>query len=419
MQLRHRLKKTAVIARVFGKWIAIGIAVGVCVGSVGTLFHFLLEQSVSAFHNNLWLIVLLPLAGATTVFLYHISGMENDQGANLILHWIRAAHKRPPARFAPLIFIATILTQLCGGSAGREGAALQIGGCLGAWMGKFFRLDQNDMRVISMCGMSAAFAAVFATPVTAVVLAMEVISIGVMYYAAVVPCTVASVIGFSISCFFGTQPPFYSLVGVAELDLIVCLQVALLGVLCALLSRLLCFLLRQSVRWACRYFPCAVARILLGGCIVVGLTLLCQTDLYNGAGMSIVDLATRQSVGWEVFALKILFTVVTISAGYKGGEIVPTFAIGASFGAVAGSLLGLSSSFGAGLGLVAMFCGVLNCPLTSLVLSVELFGTQGMVYFMLAIAISYMLSGYSGLYSEQRILYSKLKTKFINRKTGG
>lgn len=193
-------------------------------------------------------------------------------------------------------------------------------------------------------------------------------------------------------------------------------SVGLLGVFCAVLSILFCLFMEKTGTIYRKYLPNAYLRIFVGGCLVVGVTLLLGTRDYNGAGMDVIARAMSGHAETVAFLLKILLTALTLGAGYKGGEIVPSFFIGATFGCVVGPLLGLSPSFSAGLGMAALFCGVTNCPLASFVLCLELFGMKGIGYYGLICAVSYMLSGYYGLYSEQKIMYSKMKPEFINKK---
>lgn len=399
----------------FLKWSALALAAGIVIGLIGTAFHFFLDGALHLRQEQPWLVWLLPAGGVAITALYQWSGMNNDRGTNFVLIAVRANEKLS-FKTAPLIFAATTLTHLFGGSAGREGAALQLGGSLAAKFGRLLHLDEKDARILTMCGMSAAFSALFGTPVTAAIFSMEVISVGVMYYSAIVPCVIAAVVGDRISSLFGVAPTEYILSGIPELSALGTAKAALLGVLCAVLSILFCVSMRQSAALYKKLIPNKYLCAAVGGLLVALLTLLVGSRDYNGAGMEVIARAIAGQARPEAFALKILFTALTLGAGFKGGEIVPAFFTGATFGNVMGRVLGLSPSFGAGLGLVALFCGVTNCPVSSLVLSVELFGAKGFGFFAVAVAVSFMLSGYYGLYSEQKIVYSKLRPEFIDKK---
>ncbi len=399
---------------VFLKWTAYACVVGTVMGFVGTLFHLCMEQANDIRMQQGWLIWLLPLGGAAIALIYRICGMEQDQGTNLVITSVRST-EQISIKTAPLIFVSTFLTHLLGGSSGREGAALQMGGSIAYQIGRWIHLDAKDERMIVMCGMSAAFSALFGAPLTAAVFSMEVISVGVMYYAAIVPCVLAAVVGFSIAHGFGISPTAFSITGIPDLGPVSIGQVVLLAALCGGLSVLFCKGLHWTGGMYRKLLPNSIIRAMAGGILVVALTYLVQTRDYNGAGMNIIQNAMQGQARPEAFILKMLFTALTLGAGFKGGEIVPTFFVGSTFGCVAGGFLGLDPSFGAAIGLVALFCGVVNCPVTSIILSVELFGAEGLLLFAIACAVSYMLSGYYGLYSGQKILYSKLKPEFINQ----
>ncbi len=268
-----------------------------------------------------------------------------------------------------------------------------------------------------MCGMSAAFSALFRTPIAATIFSMEVVSVGIMYYVALVPCIIASLLGYAISGYFGVEATFYELNLLSSFDLYTLLKVIALGILCAILSIVFCKMLHIINKLYIKFLKNPYIRILIGSLFIIILTFFIGSKDYLGAGMKTIENALLGKARPEAFILKIIFTAITLGAGFKGGEIVPSFFVGATFGAVIGPLLGLSGSFSASLGLIALFCGVTNCPMTSFVLSTEMFGNHGSIYFMLIIAISYMLSGYSGLYTKQKMMYSKFKPQFLNQLT--
>ena len=400
----------------FVKWIIIAAVVGAFVGIVGVFFHICVEKATEIRVEMPWLIWLLPIGGAAIVFLYKKTGMEKDRGTNLILDAVRS-NEPLNIKTAPLIFVSTVITHLFGGSSGREGAALQIGGSIASYVGTHIKLDEKDQRIITMCGMAAGFSALFGTPVAAVVFAMEVVSVGVMYYSAIVPCIIASAVGAYIASLFDIAPTSFSVIGsIPTIELLTIFKVIVLAVLCAAVSMLFCLTLKKTHKLYDK-IPNKIVAAIVGGLAVAILTFIIGTTDYNGAGMDVIGRAVAGEAEYEAFILKIIFTALTLGAGFKGGEIVPTLFVGATFGNVAGKLLGLGGSFGAGLGMAALFCGVTNCPLTSLILSIELFGTEGLIYYAVACAVSYKLSGYYGLYSAQKIVYSKHRPEFIDKKT--
>lgn len=400
---------------IFLKWLLFACVIGTVVGGVAVSFYYCLRWVTEMRELHGWLIYLLPLGGVLIVLLYRIAGMKNDKGTNFVLIAVR--EDEPMAlRTSVLVYVSTLITHLLGGSAGREGAILQIGGSISSFIGRRVHLDEKDERVITMCGMSAAFAALFGTPLTAAVFAMEMISVGVMYYAAIVPCVLASLIGVYLAKLCAVVPTAFVIAGIPEISLFLILKVVALGILCAFLSVAFCRLMHLSPKLYKRFLPNPYIRAAVGGVIIIALTLLVGSRDYNGAGGDVISAAVSGTARPEAFALKIIFTMVTLGAGFKGGEIVPVFFTGATFGCVVAPLLGLGSSFGAAIGLVAVFCGVTNCPMTSILLAMELFGAKQMPLFALACAVSYMLSGYYSLYTEQKIVYSKLHPTFIDRK---
>ena len=398
----------------FCKWVLIAFLTGAVGGLIGSAFDKSVELVTGLNTRNSWLLYLLPVGGVVIVLLYQISKIPDETGTNHVIDSIRS-DKGVPLLLAPLIFISTVITHLFGGSAGREGAALQLGGSIGSQVGKILHLDEKDMHLVIMCGMSGVFASLFGTPLTATLFAMEVISVGVIYYSGIVPCIVSSLTAYGVSILFGISPIRFNLKTVPGLSVENILRVAGLAALCAVVSILFCLAMKGTEKFLKKFFKNQYLRIIAGGAAIILLTLLVGTRDYNGIGISVIDGAILD--GAEAFLLKIVFTAVTIGAGFKGGEIVPTLFIGSTFGCVAGGLLGLDSGFAAAVGLVALFCGVVNCPIASFILSIELFGAQGMVLFAVACAVSYMLSGYYGLYSSQKIMYSKLKAEFININT--
>ncbi len=409
--IRTALRRWGLYVRTFIKWTAAAAVIGAACGLVGTLFHFGVHEVTAFRGTHPWVLYLLPLAGLVIVGFYKLTGTDG-LGTDDIIDAVHQG-KLLPILLLPAIFFGTILTHLCGGSAGREGAALQMGGTIGQYLGRHFQLDDRDLRVATLAGMAAFFSALFGTPLAATVFAIMVISIGVIYHVALYPSLLAALVAYGVSIHLGVEPTRFA-VSVPEQTVGIFVRVALLGVLCALVSILFCQVMHGAGHLMKRIRN-PWLRVACGGAAIIVLTLIFGTD-YNGAGMEIVTAAVEQgtvAVPWA-FLLKLIFTAITLAAGFKGGEVVPSFFVGATFGCAAAPLLGLPAGFGAAVGLAAVFCGVTNCPLASTLLAVELFGAEGLLYFALACCLSYMLSGYQGLYSSQTILYSKLKAQFIN-----
>lgn len=393
------------------KWLVVATVTGLVGGAVGSLFHHGVDYATQLRMLCPWLLYLLPAAGVLITAFYrwmHTQGI----GTNAVIDAVHQGYDIP-IRLIPAIFFGTILTHLCGGSAGREGAALQIGGDLGEHIARMFRLDDKDMRLGTLCGMSALFSALFGTPLAATFFSLEVISVGVLYYAGFIPCITSALVAYWLSLRMGVAPMRFA-VSAPELSAGILIRTAGLAVLAALVSILFCEVLHRTERGVEKLTENSYLRAVLGGCVIIALTLVLGCCDYNGAGMDVINAAIAGEAKPLAFLWKILFTAITLSCGFKGGEVVPTLFIGATFGCTAGALLGLPAPFAAAVGMVCLFCSAVNCPIASIILSVELFGAEGILCFAVACAVSYVLSGYRGLYSSQTILYSKLRAEFIN-----
>lgn len=414
--MKETIKTLLKDLRHFFRWGIYASIVGIVIGFVGIAFVKALHMVNDFRTENPMIILGLPIAGIIIVTLYKVCNYENDGGTNLVISTI---HEKStiPFRMAPLIFISTLLTHMFGGSAGREGAALQLGGSIGNQFGRWFKLKDSDIRTIVMCGMSAAFAAIFGTPMAAVIFAMEVNSVGIMYYSAFVPCVISALTASSIANTFGVHAEYFGEVEAIAFAAIPAAKIALLGILCAAISVLFCMLLHKAGALYKKYLKNAYARIIVASFIIIALTYILGTNAYSGAGANLIEEAIAGHAPKSAFIWKMLFTAVTLGAGFKGGEIVPSFTIGATFGCLFGSLIGLPPSLCAAIGMISLFCGVTNAPIASMIIGFELFGLDIMQYLLISVSISYMMSGYYSLYHEQKIVYSKFHTKYVNRDT--
>lgn len=399
------------------KWICIGLATGLTVGLFATCFAYCLEYATAFRTAHTYTFLTLPIGGILIVFLYKRCGMEKDKGTDNVIQSIEE-DVLVPFRLAFLIFASTVITIFCGGSVGREGAALQMGASFGNSIGRVFRFSKNDKRVLIMSGMSAAFGALFQTPMAAAFFAMEVASVGTMHYAALLPCVISGVTAYSIIRTLGISGEAFHVPEAIKLSMQYSWRVWVLAAFCAALSIIFCVALQYCEKQMRRYFSNRYVKIIIGSFILVGLNLAVGTEDYQGTGMAVIQKALLGEADIFAFALKMLFTVITIASGFKGGEIVPSFFIGATFGCVAAPILGLPAELSAAIGMISVFCGVTNCPVASLLIAIELFGTGNVYYFLFAIATSYMLSGYFSLYHTQTIVFSKREEKQIERKVG-
>lgn len=396
------------------RWLVLAGFTGMVLGVIGGLFGRSITEVTEFRGEHPWMLYLLPVAGLAIVALYKMDPYKT--GTNRVLEGIQSG-TYVPLRMAPLIVASTILTHAFGGSAGREGAALQLGGSIGGTLGKWLKFDEYDHKIMIMCGMSAGFAALFGTPLTATVFAMEVISVGIMQYAALVPCAVAALAGKNVAKLVGAHAEHFVIPLDMYMDLKTALLTILLAVLCAAVSILFCMILHHTEHFFKERFPNEWVRVVVGGCFVILLTKILGTTDYLGAGMNVIEQAISGEVVATAFLMKMIFTAVSLGSGFRGGEIVPTLFVGATFGCLYGQITGMNPALMAACGMISVFCGVTNCPISSLMLSFELFGFSCIPFFLLSVCVSYLESGYYGLYHSQKILYSKTKLQFINTRT--
>ena len=414
MALLDKLHHPEKYFKIFFKWGLLGLLMGILGGWLGAFFHHTLHYVTHLRAEHTWLIFLLPLGGLLTVGIYKLVLKGRNRGTNEIIDAILHGEPVNPL-IAPVIFLATAITHLFGGSAGREGAALQLGGSVASKLGKLLRLPENERTVLIMSGMSAVFAGLFGTPLTATLFTMEFASVGTIFSPALLPCYLAAFTASRVSLAWGVHPETYMLAEAVQFTATTNWQVLVLAMSVGILGIAMCFTLHEAEHLAAKHLPNPWVRIALGGGVILVLTLLVGDHRYNGAGMDMALGAVAGQANWYDFLMKLLFTAVTLAAGFKGGEIVPTFCIGATFGCALGSLIGLDPGIAAALGLVGLFCCVTNSPIASLILSVEMFGSTNLYLFAFVCVICFVLSGNWGLYASQIIEFSKAR---IAKKTG-
>ena len=398
---------TSKYIKTFVKWTILSIIIGGLCGAVGALFHHLLDYVTHFRAHNTYIIYFLPLAGLIIALLYKLAKNFGKIDTDRIIKAV-GADGDVPFVTVPLIFISTIITHLFGGSAGREGAALQLGGGIGYNFGKIFKFSSKDIHILTMAGMGSVFSALFSTPVAAAVFAIEVANVGSFNITSFLPCIIASSSAYFVSGFMGVEPLNIVPLVFNNPSATFALKIIALSLICALCSILFCVSVKSSEHYMKRFFPNPFWRIFVGGIAIAALTFIVGTFDYNGAGMDVVLKALSGKARTFDFILKIIFTSITIAAGFKGGEIVPSFFIGATLGCVVSPLLGVDAALGASVGMIAMFCGMVNCPLASVLIAIELFGSNGMLFYAIASSVSYIMSGHFSLYKEQHFVYSKL-----------
>ena len=402
--------------KTFLKWGLLGLIMGVLGGLIGAGFHHALHFVTHVRSEHTWLIFLLPVGGLFTVALYKFLKLQNNKGTNEIIDATLDGHPVSSAVF-PGIFLATATTHLFGGSAGREGAALQLGGSTASLIAKIFKLDQEERKVMVMSGMAAVFAGLFGTPLTAALFCMEFESVGTVFSPALLPCFLAAFVASRVSLLFGVHAEGILLETALGMDILTLGKVAILAVAVSVLGIAMCAFFHKAEHFAHHHAKNPFVRIAVGGAVVMLLTLIVGDHRFNGAGMDMALAAVEGHTDWYDFLMKMVFTAVTLAAGFKGGEIVPTFCVGATFGCLLGGILGLDAGICGALGLVGLFCCATNSPIASIVLSIEMFGSSNLYLFALVCVICFVLSGNSGLYASQIIQFNKadLKENHLDR----
>lgn len=410
--IESKAKNAVYYVELFVFWLIFGSLMGALGGAIGALFSKTLAVVTDLRMSHGFMLYLLPVAGVIIKAIYSLCHTVGSN-TNTVFETVRD-EKEVSLLLAPAVFAGTVLTQLCGGSAGREGAALQIGGSLAALMGRTIRITDKQRHILTMCGMSALFSAMFGTPVGACIFAVEVASVGRLYTAAMFPCMVSSTAAYAVATLLGVTPEHYEVGTIPSLTFESAGHTALVALAVAVVAIVFCTVMHKTHHAFKTLIKNRYLRVIIGGSLVVGLTLLLGTTDYNGSGTHIIEgIFEGHAIRPEAFLLKIIFTAITMGCGYKGGEIVPTLFIGATLGGTVASFIGMSIPFGAALGMAAMFGGVTNCPITAIVIAVELFGSEGIIFYMMAVLAVYLLSGSFSLYSGQRFLFSRLNDEPI------
>jgi len=362
-----------------------------------------------------WLIALLPIAGLLVGAMYKYLGSSVEAGNNLILDEIHNPQGTIPMRMTPLILIGTFMTHLFGGSAGREGTALQTGASLADQLAKPFRMDERERRVLLMCGISAGFASVFGTPLAGAIFGLEVLSIGSVGYDAIAPCFLAAFLGDFTTHAWGVHHTLYRVTDVPAMHAAGLLWAALAGAAFGLVGMGFAKSTHRISSLAKRYIPWAPLRPFSGGMVVAVGVLALGTTKYIGLGIPTLQAAFGPRHDPQDWLLKFLFTVVTLGAGFKGGEVTPLFFIGATLGNALAYCLPLPSSLLAGMGFVAVFAGAANTPIASTLMAMELFGAEAGAYAGVACVFSYLFSGHAGIYASQRLGHGKHPAYAVSR----
>ena len=393
----------------FLKWVFLGGFVGVLVGSACAFFLYSLELATNLRIYNTWLLFLLPFGGALVSFLYSKYGKNSDKGNNLIIEKINDSSAELPLVMAPLVFFGTIITHLFGGSAGREGTGVQIGASIAEGIGKVFKLDKIDNRIILMVGISSGFASVFGTPLAGTIFGLEIATLGVMSYEALLPCFASSIVGSLVTTAWGIEHAHYAVLNVPELNYITVIKVIFAAIIFGLTSKIFSELTHTLKAFFTNKFKNSALKSFIGGLLIITLVYIFNTRDFLGLSLPLISDSFNGEVHPLTFLGKMLFTSLTLGTGFQGGEVTPLFVIGSTLGNALSSLLNMSPSFLAALGLIGLFVGATNSPISSFILGIELFGSEAIVFIFMTCVISYLFSGHTGIYPSQKIGKSKSK----------
>lgn len=401
------------------------LPLAIVIGLMVALFLWLLDVVTNLRWHHQWLIWLLPFAGVLIVWLYKTFGNNSHKGNNLIIDAIHNPSTKVTFRMAPLVLFTTIITHLFGGSAGREGTAVQMGGSTADLWSTWLKLKPADKRVLLLCGMSAGFGAVFGTPVTGAVFALEVIAIGSIKFDALLPCLLAGIVADITCAACGIHHTHYSIASIENLstqlgnlilsvNVFLLIKVALAGCIFGLTAALFANTTHFIKQKSNHYIKQPLLIPVVGGALVIGISYALGTFDYMGLGVSnpnngisIVSAFNSNGVTNFSWLWKLLLTAITLGMGFKGGEVTPLFFIGAALGNVLASYTGCPVDLLAGLGFIAVFAGATNTPLACTIMGVELFGGQHILYYAIACFAAYYCSGHKGIYSSQRVAVHK------------
>jgi H+/Cl- antiporter ClcA len=422
-QRKPRFEQFSILSYLL-RWTLLVIPVALTAGSLVALFLWLLDKATLTRFANPWLLFLLPAAGVLIYFIYKYLGKNSEAGNNLIIDEIHEPGAGVPARMGPLVLLTTVITHLFGGSAGREGTAVQIGGSLANFFALKLRLSKEDTRTLLMTGVAAGFGAVFGTPVTGAIFAMEVLALGKMQYDALMPCFMASVLADIVCGAWGIHHTAYSIhfadttpTAFLHFDLLLLIKVILAGLAFGLAGMGFAETSHAIKRYSRRLIPIPWLVPVAGGLIIIGLTYALGTTDYLGLGVTgqhpgsvtIPSCFHAGGAGYLSWFWKLLFTAITLGMGFKGGEVTPLFFIGAALGNTLALVTGGPVDLLAGLGFIAVFAGATNTPVACTLMGVELFGAEHVLYYAVACFTAYYFSGHSGIYTAQRVGVAKVE----------